>query len=79
MGEMADYYIELGLEQGWSPVGSFRRPPKKPTCNVCNSTKVHWRLVDGGFKLFDSERQHPGNRYVPHFCPTSADGFGDCE
>lgn len=94
MGDMADYYIGLGINAGEEFTPRYRerrgyygpryshdlsKPRKKPTCNGCGAKAVHWRLVDGSFKLFEDEHQQPGNRYVPHCCPTSADGFGDCE
>ena len=77
MGDMADYYIELGLEQGWSPVGSYRGrsraygPPV--SCNQCGSVTVFWQSMPGGkFELRNAED------HQKHTCPTSADGFGDC-
>lgn len=82
MGDMADYYIEQGLDQGWfwsnpRPGPNARRKPRAPACRLCGESRVHWRLFDGEYKLADDQRQHPGNCYVQHCCPTSADGFGD--
>lgn len=54
------------------------RQPSTPTCNHCGSTGVKWRLADGGgWRLFNTQREHPGNRYVLHDCRVapSADDF----
>lgn len=66
---------------GKAPLPKCKTPaaPKKPMCNVCGAKTTHWRLFNGDYKLADDQRQHPGNRYIPHVCQTSADGFGDCE
>ncbi len=78
MGDMADYYIEQAIAGGeW--FHAPRAPRPKPVCDICHATTVRWRLFDGDYKLADDQRQHPGNRYVQHVCPTSADGFGDCD
>lgn len=77
MGDIADEHIDRMMDLGWG----YRLPktPKKPVCSICHAKTVHWRLFDGEYKLADDQRQHPGNRYVQHTCPTSADGFGDCD
>ena len=94
MGDMADYYIALGLNagEGFAPRYRERRgyygpryscdlpqAPKKPACKACGSKAVHWRLFDGNYALADDQRQRPGNRYIKHVCPTTADGFGDID
>lgn len=93
MGDMADYYINQALDAGEWFQPRYRegrgypafaasygvKAPKKPTCKSCGSTAVHWRLFDGYYKLADDQRQHPGNRYIKHVCPTTADGFGDID
>ena len=52
-----------------------KREQNAAKCDTCGSKAVHWRLFDGSYKLADDQRQHPGNRYVQHRCPTSAAGF----
>ena len=52
-----------------------KREQNAAKCDICGSKAVHWRLFDGSYKLADDQRQHPGNRYVQHRCPTSAAGF----
>ena len=78
MGEMADYYINQSLDAGFW-FHSPREPRPKPVCGFCGSHDVHWRIFAGDYKLADDQRQHPGNRYVQHVCPTTADGFGDTD
>ena len=56
-----------------------KREQNTATCNACGSKAVHWRIFAGDYKLADDQRQHPGNRYVQHVCPTTADGFGDTD
>lgn len=78
MGDMADYYVDRMVDRGcW--FHAPRAPRPKPVCSMCHATTVHWRLFDGDYKLADDQRQHPGNRYVQHVCPTTADGFGDTD
>jgi len=77
MGEMSDFYIGRMLDYGYGPRG--RNKNKKPVCTHCGCKTVHWRLFGGAYRLSDDERQHPGNRYVPHLCETTADGLGDCD
>lgn len=76
MGDIADDHIQRMIERG----------PRLPlrecnatACKLCGSTDVHWRETSAGWRLYENERQHPGNRYVEHDCtpePT-ADGFED--
>ena len=85
MGDMADYFIALALDAGEGFTSRRRARAYHPRarernaakCNICGSTDVHWRLFEGDYKLADNQRQHPGNRYVQHHCPTSAAGFED--
>lgn len=75
MGDMADYYVAIGLDagEGFSATGSA----KPLRCSICGCEDVHWRLFAGKYQLADDARQHPGNRYVVHQCATSADGFDE--
>ena len=83
MGDMADYYVGLGLANGENPYAGYsrreapHREPKSIRCNRCCSTEVRWVLCNGRYVLFDRQRAHPGNRFIQHLCPTSADSFGD--
>lgn len=75
MGDMADYFVSLGLDagEGFSPV----RSRTTVHCSICGEKRTHWRLFGGTYQLADNARQHPGNRYVVHQCATSADGFDE--
>ncbi len=79
MGEMADFYIERMqyAYPNWSPVGNVRRTA--PTvCRYCGSEAVKWRAEGGGWRLYNTELEHPGNRMTPHDClAASADDFED--
>jgi hypothetical protein len=86
MGEMADYNIEQGLDQGWSPVGGYYRrgrsqPLKIAMCNTCKSAAVQWRKnEENKWRLYDAAWLHPRRKTpVLHACPPTnapnADGF----
>lgn len=93
MGDMADYFVSLGLDagEGFSSAGktfatskrsqeSWGSPVRSRTtvhCSICGEKRVHWRLFGGTYQLADNARQYPGNRYVVHQCATSADGFDE--
>jgi hypothetical protein len=63
--------------------GGYRMPRRernRTVCKECGSADVHWREVAQGWRLFDNQRQHPGNRFVEHTCAHAApntDGFED--
>lgn len=83
MGEMADFYIDQMQDAyGWSPVGTRRRDTRtrmernQTNCKHCGAD-VHWRETEDGWRLYDNERQHPGNRYIEHHCPTTPEGFDE--
>ena len=84
MGDIADWTNDCMQEAypSWVPVGRPRQPRRErnvTVCKTCGSADVHWRETDAGWRLYDNQRQHPGNRYVEHDCtpePT-ADGFED--
>lgn len=82
MGDMADYYIELGLNagEGFAPKHRERRGyygPRyshrsvaDPTCDHCGAKGLRWVGVAGeNWRLYEGQK--------PHVCPTSADGFGE--
>ena len=84
MGEMADYYTDLWLDQGWSPVGSKRKqrrqarpqqsvygPPIR--CSVCGSTDVYWQTVHSKYEQWNKTTRDR------HVSQTTADGFEDCD
>lgn len=76
MGDIADDYIQRMIERG--PRLTMRER-NTTACKLCGSIDVHWRETSDGWRLYENERQHPGNRYVEHDCtpqPT-ADGFED--
>ena len=79
MGDIADDHYNQMVERSIGAWGIRRPKATKPTCTHCGCKTVHWRLFDGAYKLADDARQHPGNRYVPHLCQTTADGLGDCD
>lgn len=83
MGEMADFYVDQMQDAyGWSPVGTRRRDTRtrmernQTNCKHCRAD-VHWRETEDGWRLYDNERQHPGNRYIEHHCPTTPEGFDE--
>jgi len=46
---------------------------KTVACKFCGSTGVKWRLNDAGeWRLFNTERVHPGNRMIEHNCHSEA-------
>lgn len=60
------------------PKWSTPKEPRHITCNRCGSAEVHWRMTADGWRLYDDEREHPGNRYVQHNCrQPNPDGFED--
>lgn len=83
MGEMADYYIDLGLNngEGFAPRyrerSGYRGPrysadlPKPPACNRCGTKKVFWTKTSQGHRLMDTKTN------LQHKCATSAEGFED--
>lgn len=79
MGEMADFSIEQGLDQGWSPAGYRRQALKIAVCDRCRSAAVQWRKnEENKWRLYDAAWQHPRRKTpVLHTCaPTpNADGF----
>lgn len=74
MGEMADYYIALGLDAGRNPYGrrshSYARPPA-PACKRCGAKAVYWVQENGHWRLYQK------GTGAPHLCPTTADGFDE--
>lgn len=90
MGEpVCKIYKETGVMPidclfGCSRGCNFMNPPHKTSrekhqthCQLCGSDDVHWRQDNEGWRMYDNEKQHPGNRYILHLCPTSAEGFED--
>ena len=85
MGDMADYYIGLGLAngEGFAPRHRERRgwygprysadlPRERATCRLCGATGLNWQMVEGGkWRLYEGRE--------PHVCPTTADGFEEIE
>lgn len=64
MGEMADYEIQMGLEQmldgeytdayDGPDGGTFaRRPPFSRWCNYCGKSHLDWKQTDFGWRLID--------------------------
>ena len=85
MGDMADYYIELGLANGesfaprhrerrgyYGPRYSSGLPRGKPKCRRCGAEGLNWQQVKGS-----KWRLHEGSSL--HVCPTTADGFEEVE
>ena len=69
MGEMADYYIDVGLQQemdgyddeyGYEDesldFGTFHRTTMK-VCKYCNEGNLHWGKQNDKWRLFDSENR----------------------
>lgn len=81
MGDMADYYIEKGLDRGWSPVkqNHFRRDTFTPrtlktlVCKHCGAKDLKWRADGGKWVMVENTRVHPGNYKPEHICPTAKD------
>lgn len=73
MGEMADYYIDRMINRDpWYTRSRAYGPPI--SCKHCGSTNVFWQALHGDkFELRNTDD------HQKHICPTSADGFGDCE
>ncbi len=46
--------------------------PRSPRCKFCGSTDVKWRLLESGWRLYNTERQLPGNLMLPHACRSVA-------
>jgi len=46
--------------------------PSIVSCKFCGSDRVKWRLTNGGWRLFDTVREHPGNRMPEHNCRAKA-------
>lgn len=67
MGEMADFYIERQLSEGWSPVGTGRKAARDVFCSECGSRDVHWALMTGGYRLVEN-RRGLHNRNEIHVC-----------
>ena len=81
MGSMADYYIELGMNQGWNPVGRdrpFVRSNKHDvTCKKCGAKDLKWRAEEGRWRLYENERTDH-NRLLEHQCSrASASDFDE--
>jgi len=67
MGDMADYYIELGLNagEGFAPRHRERRGyygprysadlPKPTRCKHCGTTLVFWQMTRTGYRLHNRE------------------------
>lgn len=53
-----------------------RMERNQTNCKHCDAA-VHWRETEDGWRLYDNERQHPGNRYIEHHCPTTPEGFDE--
>lgn len=82
MGDMADYYVELGLNNGEGFAPRYREKrdyygpryssdlPKPPKCKHCGATGLNWQQVKGSKWCL-----HEGAK--PHVCKTTADGFED--
>jgi len=97
MGDIADWTNDCMQEAnpGWMPAGgpSSRRRSYGPrqllrernttACKFCGNTHVHWRDTSDGWRLYENERQHPGNRYIEHNCSSTKDmnteGFDDVD
>lgn len=59
MGDMADYYNELGENQGWfagrskySPVGKTKIN-RDVVCKKCGNGRLTWADTEIGWRLFD--------------------------
>ena len=84
MGDMVDYYVQLGLVSGEGFAPRYREKrghygpryshdlPKPPKCKHCSATGLNWQQVEGS-----KWRLHEGSK--PHVCRTSADGFDEVE
>lgn len=62
----------------FNPFYGQRAKRAHPTCVHCGSTKVAWRRVDEGWRLFNTKRSAPGNRKTRHDCrhvPATASDF----
>lgn len=85
MGDIAEDHVDQMIENGtWGFAAPrprrLQRERDAAVCNRCGSTSVHWRCSAAlGWRLYDNEKQHPGNRYPVHDCTPqpSADGFED--
>lgn len=83
MGDMADYYVDLGLDagEGFAPRHRERRGyygpkyssnlPKNPRCKHCGANGLFWQHVNGKWRLYEGLSAH---NCTPQ--PT-ADGFED--
>lgn len=72
MGEMADYYVDRMIYGGPRGRRGAYGPPVR--CNNCGSTDVFWQKLPG-----DKYELRDVATHEKHVCPTSADGFGDCD
>lgn len=72
MGSMADYYIELGQNQGWDPIGRSRPIVRSQnahdvTCKKCGARNLKWGETEHGWRLFSQERG-VRNQKLEHQC-----------
>lgn len=82
MGDEADRLIDLfwkGIDvragRGFARRPSWQGHPD-PKCTYCGQSEgLRWKETENGWRLH--EKEHPGNQYVQHVCPTTADGFED--
>lgn len=82
MGDEADRLLDLFWNQVDRRLGHVLparktwHVPTDPKCSHCGKTGgLRWKETEYGWRLH--EKEHPGNRYVEHRCPTTADGFED--
>lgn len=72
--------VGRGAHTGRPYASGNARATRQIACKHCGSTDVRWRLAGGGWRLFNTEREHPGNRFVLHQClpqRATADDFDD--
>ena len=82
MGDMADYYVELGFNNGEGFAPRYREKRgyygpryssdlrQSPSCKHCGATGLNWQQIKGS-----KWRLHEGSK--PHVCANTTEGFGD--
>lgn len=79
LDDLFDSYGEEAAEAEW--LGQRRRAPRAAVgeiCKFCLKPGLKWRETDAGWRLFDTERVHPGNYMPEHNCraaPADPDEF----
>ena len=79
LDDLFDSYGEEDAEAEWlGQRRRFSRAEAGEICKFCGRGGLKWRETVDGWRLFDTERVHPGNYMPMHDCrsqPASLDEF----